>query len=204
MKIHFLPRKSKFVFLNNCIEPILSASIYRHQPEVKSSHGGVSARCSEARRKSRASQNPPLNRTSELPYHKSLSNAQRTYACALNAERNCLPLSSQLPIEDRLRYEYGREDIGQQADHQRHRKAFHGAGPEQKEEGAGNHGGDVGVDDGDQRLAETRLHGGNGGLARAQLFADALEDQNVGIHGHTYGEDYAGDTRQRQNRAEIA
>ena len=41
-----------------------------------------------------------------------------------------------------------------------------------------------------------------GGLAAAQLLANALENQHIAIHRHTDGEDHAGDSRQRQHRAE--
>ncbi len=40
-------------------------------------------------------------------------------------------------------------------------------------------------------------------LSGPQLFADALENQHVGIDRHTDGENDAGDARQRQNRAKI-
>ena len=60
----------------------------------------------------------------------------------------------------------------------------------------------MGVDDGEKGFVEPGLHGGRGGFAVAQLFADALEDQDVGVHAHADGEDNAGDTGQSEHRAE--
>ena len=62
-------------------------------------------------------------------------------------------------------------------------------------------GGHVRVDDGQEGFVEAGSHGGRGGLAVAQFFADAFEDQNVGVHAHADGQDDAGDARQSKNRA---
>ena len=45
---------------------------------------------------------------------------------------------------------------------------------------------------------EPLLNRNGGGLACPQLFADALEDQHVGVDAHTNGEDDACDSRQGQ------
>ena len=62
--------------------------------------------------------------------------------------------------------------------------------------------GDVGVDDGLERAREPRADGHPHRLAAPQLLADALEDEDVGVHRHAHGERDAGDARQRQRRAE--
>ena len=41
-------------------------------------------------------------------------------------------------------------------------------------------------------------------FAVAQLFANALEDQNVGVHAHADGQDDAGDAGQSEDRAASA
>src|ERR1700730_5288732 len=108
----------------------------------------------------------------------------------------------QVVLENRLGYIDGRENVGDQTDRQRNGKAANRSSAEQKEKESGHHSGDVSIDDSQESLVETGLHRGRGRFAIAQLFANALEDQYVGIHAHTDRQNDAGDSGQRQYRAE--
>ena len=74
---------------------------------------------------------------------------------------------------------------------------------ELEEEGGGDEGGGVGVEDRDPHAVEAVVDGGLHRLAVAQLLADALEDEHVGVHAHADGEDDAGDAGQGQGGAEV-
>ena len=50
-------------------------------------------------------------------------------------------------------------------------------------------------------MSEALLHRRRRRLAVSQLFANALEDQHVGVHAHTDGQDHAGNSRQGQRRS---
>jgi hypothetical protein len=71
-----------------------------------------------------------------------------------------------------------------------------------EEHEGGDERGDVGVHDGPERLVEAGGHGSARRLGRAQLLADALEDDHVGVHGHAHGEHDARDAGQRERRFE--
>src|ERR1035438_4666749 len=75
--------------------------------------------------------------------------------------------------------------------------------PEEEKEGAGYHRCHVGVDNGPPRLAEAVVDGGNHALAGAQFLADAFENQHIGIHRHTDGQNDSGDTGQGQDSMEV-
>ena len=62
----------------------------------------------------------------------------------------------------------------------------------------------VGVDDGREGPIEPGFNGRNRRLVVAQLFADALVDQDVRVNRHADGEQDPGDTRQRQRRPKPA
>src|SRR6202022_593969 len=108
----------------------------------------------------------------------------------------------QVIFENRLGNIDGRENVGDQTDGQGDRKPANRSGAKQKQEERGHHGGDVRIDNGQKRFVETSLDGRRRRFAIAQFFSDALEDQNVGIHAHTDGQNDPGDTRQGQNGAE--
>src|ERR1035437_4936564 len=112
-------------------------------------------------------------------------------------------MPGQLVIENRLGNENCREHIGDQPDDQRHSESADRPLPEQEQEGARHHGGDVGVDNGPPRFVETRIHGRDDGLAGPQLLADTLENQYVRIDRHANGQNDSGDSGQRQNGVEI-
>ena len=58
----------------------------------------------------------------------------------------------QFPVEDKFRNENGRKYVGHQTDDQRDREALDRPLPEEKQNGAGNDGGYVGIDNGQQAL----------------------------------------------------
>src|SRR3954451_14551964 len=116
MKGHFLPRKSKFVFLNNSIETCHAGVVHYlgHQPF---------SICSRIRTPAGAS------RTAQeiaRPPH-------------LDTQRFGLPPAGQFIVEDRLRYKNGRKDVCNQTNRQGYRKSLHRTFPEEKEEAAGYH-----------------------------------------------------------------
>ena len=81
---------------------------------------------------------------------------------------------------------------------QGHREALDGPRAELEEEGGGDEGGGVGVEDRDPHPVEAVADGGPHRLAVAQLLADALEHEHVGVDAHADGEDDAGDAGQGQ------
>ena len=70
--------------------------------------------------------------------------------------RASLRLAPELHVEDGARHEDGGEQVRDQSDDQRDGEAAHRAGAEDEQERAGDDGGDVRVDDGDQRAVEAR------------------------------------------------
>ena len=52
-----------------------------------------------------------------------------------------------------------------------------------------------------QACCEALLDGGGGGLARAQLLTDTLEDEHVRVDAHTDGQDDSGNAGKRQRTA---
>src|SRR6476646_5758470 len=93
----------------------------------------------------------------------------------------------QVILENRLGNIDGREHVGDQTDRQRDGKTANRPGSEQKQEEGGDHRRDVCIDNGEKGLIETRFDGRPRRLAISQFFADALEDQDVGIDSHTDG-----------------
>ena len=65
---------------------------------------------------------------------------------------------------------------------------------------AGDQGGDVGVENGRQRLAKALADRRAEFRPGVLLFADALEDQHVGVHRHADGQHQPRDARQREGR----
>src|SRR3712207_3427794 len=96
---------------------------------------------------------------------------------SLDAERLDAPLPArEAPHEDGARDVDGREQVGQQPEHERDGEAADGPRPEDEEEGRRDDGGDVRVDDRHEGAVEAQLDGRRHGLARLQLLADALEE----------------------------
>src|SRR5216684_9155072 len=67
---------------------------------------------------------------------------------SLNTQSCHLPLAGQLKIKNRLGHKHGREDVRDQADHQRYSEPLHGSGTKDKQKRTRYHGSDVRVDNG--------------------------------------------------------
>src|SRR6267154_754115 len=93
------------------------------------------------------------------------------------------------------------EDVRDQADHQCNRETADRAGSKKSQKRRGNDSRYVRIDNGQKSFVETRIYSRSGRLAIAQFFADAFEDQHVGVNAHADGEDDAGNPWQRQNSA---
>ena len=77
-------------------------------------------------------------------------------------------------------------------------KPLHGPRSELVQDRRRHEHGDVGVDDGPEGAGEAGVDRGAHRLARAQLFADPLEDQDIGVHRHADGQHDPRDAGQRQ------
>jgi len=91
-------------------------------------------------------------------------------------------------------------DAGTEQQHQR--EALDPRRRDQEEDGGGDRGDHVGVEDGVEAAFVT---GGDRGLhrfARTGFFLDALEDDDVCVGRDADGEDHAGEARQRQSDIE--
>mmetsp|Transcript_22933 Transcript_22933/g.38564 ORF Transcript_22933/g.38564 Transcript_22933/m.38564 type:complete len:781 (+) Transcript_22933:3585-5927(+) len=98
------------------------------------------------------------------------------------------------------RHENRGKDGCQNAQAQRDRKAPHRARAHGKQDHSGNERGDVGVDNGTQRLLIAQFNRPRRPLGRFQLFADPLEHQHIGVNGHAHREDDSRNPRQGQRR----
>lgn len=101
---------------------------------------------------------------------------------------------------DDERAEHRREDT----DAERDAEAADGSGGEEEEESGGDEGGDVGVGDGAERVAEAFPQGGAQALdlAGRVLLPGSFEDEDVGVHGHADREDEPGEARQGEGGAQ--
>src|SRR6267154_237092 len=94
-------------------------------------------------------------------------------SCDLNAKRlDPLSFATEQPNEDCPRNINCREQINQQTQHQRHRKAANWAGAERVKKQRRNNSRHVGVGDRDKGMAETLLDRRWDRLARTYLFPD--------------------------------
>src|SRR5690606_5665041 len=98
--------------------------------------------------------------------------------------------------------EDGREQGGHDPDHQGRGKALDGPRSENKEDDRGQASGDVGIQNGGERIAKTVLDGLCHALALGQFLFYPLKYQNVGIHGHPDGQYNTGNSGQGQDRTE--
>ena len=80
------------------------------------------------------------------------------------------------------------EEVGQQTESEGDGEALDRPASEEEQNSRGDDGGDVSIDDGHPGVREALIDGGRGSLAGANLFADALKDEHVGIDAHTDGE----------------
>src|SRR5208337_5152518 len=123
----------------------------------------------------------------------------QNYRRSLDAQFRLAVHFRQVILENRLRYEDGREHVGDQTNGQRHGEAPNRAGAKDEQEKGRNHGSDVGVDNRQKGLAKPGLDRRCWRLAVARFLADTLKDEHVGVYAHTDGQDDTGDTRQRQH-----
>src|SRR5262245_42919632 len=96
---------------------------------------------------------------------------------------------AQDPLEEELAHEVRREDVRHETPHEGDREALDGPGAELEEEGGGDERGGVGVEDRDPDALEAVLDRDPHRLAVAELLADALEHEHVGVDAHADGED---------------
>ena len=73
--------------------------------------------------------------------------------------------------------------------------------PNREQDDGGNDRGHVGIDNRDPGVSEALVHRRRRCLAVPQLLANALEDQHVGIHAHTDGQDDTRDSGQGERRS---
>src|SRR6266702_2211389 len=99
-------------------------------------------------------------------------------------------------------HEDGRDHRRRDADDQRDGEALHGASADQIQDERREHGADVRVDNCAHRVSEPLRYGRAYQLAVLQLFADALEDQHVGVHRDADRQHQPGEPRQRQREPE--
>src|SRR6185369_7057354 len=135
MKGHFLPRKSKLVFLNNSIEPVTAGL--------------------ECQTPARRQKFPPAIFPKDPEFAKRFRLPQTRKSNHSNTERYRPLLPAQFPIEYGSGNKHRREHVGEQADHQCHRKPFDWTGSEQEQETAGNNSSYVRVDDREEGLAKS-------------------------------------------------
>ncbi len=91
------------------------------------------------------------------------------------------------------------EERADKADDQRGCEAFDGACAEEQQNHTGDNRGEVGVEDGREGVRVTVGESLAHVLAGAELFLGALEDEHVGIDGHTEREHDTGDTREGEH-----
>src|SRR5262245_51056296 len=108
-----------------------------------------------------------------LPRKSKFGFLMSSMAGSLDAQRLDLALA-QDPFEEELAHEVRREDVRHEATKERDREALYGSSAELEEDGGGEEGADVSVDDGGQYALEAVLDRDPHRLAVPQLLADAL------------------------------
>ena len=73
-----------------------------------------------------------------------------------------------------------------------------------KQEDCPDQGRDVGIQYRDENTVEACGHSGADRLAQTQLFLDSLEDKDVGVNRHSYGQDDSSDSGQSQRRLKMS
>src|ERR1035438_6066954 len=130
-KYHFFPRKSIFVFLKNSTLLTIPSKVCCSLFVV---------RCS-----------PSL----VLQFCERIANDQQRF---LDTQFLATLLPAEHPIENHARYEYRRKQIRRQTKYQSGGKPFDRPGSEDKQDGGGNDGRDVRIDDGDPGVTKYLLH----------------------------------------------
>src|SRR5436190_1074703 len=105
-------------------------------------------------------------------------------------------------VVDHARAEHPGRQARQDAEAEGHREAAHGAAAELEQDESRAEGGDVRVADRVPGSLVAGLDRRAHGLPQAQLLADALQDEDVGVDRHADGEHDAGDAREREREAE--
>src|SRR5215831_12902201 len=119
----------------------------------------------------------------------------------LDAQPLELP-AAQPEVVDHPGEQHRREHIRDQTDDQCDREALDRTGAELEQEQRAENGGEVRVENGAERARVAEVHRLANALAVAQLLADALEDQHVGVDRHSDREHETRETRQREGGAE--
>src|SRR5258708_7217748 len=120
----------------------------------------------------------------------------------LDADRGGAILRFVDDVEDHARDEERREHRREETDQQRDGKSLDRTGAELEEEERRDDRGHVGIDDRAEGSREAVLDGSPDRLPIAELLANALEDEDIRVDGHTECEDDAGDAGQRQRGVE--
>src|SRR5215210_4890423 len=95
----------------------------------------------------------------------------------LNADRlRAMPLAVEQPDEDRARDVDGREQVDDEAEHERDGEAADRPRAEDEQKQGRDDGRHVRIDDRHEGAGEALIHGREHGLTRMQFLADALED----------------------------
>ena len=118
----------------------------------------------------------------------------------LNAQFRLAVHLAQVILENCLGHEYRRENVGDKTDCQGNGESTDGAGSENEQEKRRHYRRDVRVDNRYECLIKPCIDCSRRGLAVAQLFAYALEDQHVGVDAHTNCQNHPRNTRQGEYR----
>src|ERR1035441_6859395 len=139
-----------------------------------------------------------------LPRKSILVLRNNSTASPLNAQWLATLMAAENELENHPRYEHRGEQVGRQTEAEGHRKSLHRTGSEQEQDDGGHDRRYVGVDNGCPSVSETLFHRRGRRLAMAQLLANTLEDQDVGVHAHADGEDHTRNSRQGQGGSAVA
>ena len=103
-------------------------------------------------------------------------------------------------VKDKARNDNCREHGDHDTAYEHDRKSANGTGTHHVEDDAREDCGDVGVENGGERLAVACADGASGLDAAGKLFTNALVDDDVRIDSHAERENEAGDAGHRENR----
>src|ERR1035437_10140476 len=138
-----------------------------------------------------------------LPRKSILVLRNNSTASPLNAQWLATLMATENELENHARYEDRGEQVGCQTKAEGHSKSFHRTGSEQEQDDGGDDRRHVGIDDGRPSVGKTLLYRRGRRLAMPQFLADTLEDQDVGIHAHTDGQNHTRNSRQGEGRSTV-
>src|SRR3979411_3380221 len=105
-----------------------------------------------------------------------------SFVLVRGSDRHALRADPAHPIsDDQAGHRERREQRRDDADAERHREAAHRPGADEKKHGGRDEGGDVGVENGGERTAESGVDRRDGAAAAAQLLADAIQEHTHGM-----------------------